>query len=62
MTKWVWEDVGYDRHGKYGADILDPEFVKIGIIYTASWMAAVKVDPATKTVEVMPHIFMGEPD
>ena len=58
MTKWVWEDLGYY---KYGANILDPEFEKIGIIYTSSWMAAVKVDKDTKTVEVMPHVFNGDP-
>jgi len=58
MTKWVWEDLGYY---KYGANILDPEFEKIGIIYTSSWMAAVKVDKDTKTVEVMPHVYNGGP-
>jgi hypothetical protein len=58
MTKWVWEDFGYY---KYGANILDPEFEKIGIIYTSSWMAAVKVDKDTKTVEVMPHVWQGGP-
>ena len=58
MTKWVWEDLGYY---KYGANILDPEFEKIGIIYTSSWMAAVKVDKDTKTVEVMPHVYNGDP-
>jgi hypothetical protein len=58
MTKWVWEDFGYY---KYGANILDPEFVKIGIIYTSSWMAAVKVDKDTKTVEVIPHVWQGGP-
>ena len=56
MTKWVWEDLGYY---KYGAEILDPEFVKIGIIYTSSFMVAVKVDKDTKTVEVMPHAQVG---
>jgi hypothetical protein len=61
MTKWIWEDVGYDRQGKYGAQILDPEFVKIGIMYTAVWFATIKVDPATKTVEVMPQLWQGEP-
>ncbi len=59
MTKWVWVDIGYDREGVYGAEILDPEFVKIGIIYTAVWMATVKVDKDTKTVEVMPFIYQG---
>ena len=58
MTKWVWEDLGYY---KYGANILDPEFEKIGIIYTSAWMAAVKVDKDTKTVEVMPHVWQGGP-
>ena len=56
MTKWVWEDLGFY---KYGAEILDPEFVKIGIIYTSSFMVAVKVDKDTKTVEVMPHVKVG---
>ena len=58
MTKWVWEDLGYY---KYGANILDPEFEKIGIIYTASFMVAVKVDKDTKTVEVMPHVKNNDP-
>ena len=58
MTKWVWEDLGYY---KYGANIVDPEFVKIGIIYTSVMMAAVKVDKETKTVEVMPHIMNNDP-
>jgi hypothetical protein len=58
MTKWVWEDLGYY---KYGANILNPEFEKIGIIYTSSWMAAVKVDKDTKTVEVMPHVNITDP-
>ena len=57
MTKWVWEDFGYY---KYGANILDPEFEKIGIIYTSSRMAAVKVDKDTKTVEVMPHVWLAD--
>ena len=56
MTKWVWEDLGYY---KYGAEILDPEFEKIGIIYTSSFMVAVKVDKDTKTVELMPHVQVG---
>ena len=33
----------------------------IGIIYTSSWMAAVKVDKDTKTVEVMPHVNITDP-
>ena len=58
MTKWIWEDLGFY---KYGANILDPEFVKIGIIYTSSWMAAVKVDREAKIVEVMPHVQNNDP-
>jgi hypothetical protein len=58
MTRFVWADYGYYP---YGANILDPEGQKIGIIYTSSWMAAVKVDKDNKTVEVMPHIFLGGP-
>jgi hypothetical protein len=58
MTRFVWE--GYHYY-PYGANILDPEGRKIGIIYTSSWMAAVKVNKDTKTVEVMPYIFLGGP-
>ena len=58
MTKWIWEDLGYY---KYGANIVDPEFEKIGIIYTSSWMATVKVDQDTKTVEVMPFVKNNDP-
>jgi hypothetical protein len=58
MTKWVWEDLQFYA---YGANILDPEGRKIGIIYTSALMAAVKVDKDTKTIEVMPHIWTGGP-
>jgi hypothetical protein len=58
MTKWIWEDLGYY---KYGANILDPQFEKIGIIYTSSWMATVKVDQEAKIVEVMPAVWLGDP-
>jgi hypothetical protein len=61
MAKWVWEDIGYARGGAYGAEILDPEFVKIGIIYTATWMSTVKVDKDAKIVEVMPAVYNGGP-
>ena len=58
MTYWIWADYGYYP---YGADILNPEGQKIGIIYTSSWFAAVKVDKSTKITQVMPHIFLGGP-
>ena len=58
MTRFLWADYNYYP---YGANILDPQGQKIGIIYTSSWMAAVKVDKESKTVEVMPYIFLGGP-
>jgi hypothetical protein len=58
MISFVWADFNFYP---YGANILDPDGQKIGIIYTSSWMAAVKVDKDTKTVEVMPYIFLGGP-
>ena len=58
MTRFLWADYNYYP---YGANILDPQGQKIGIIYTSSWMAAVKVDKDSKTVEVMPYIFLGGP-
>jgi len=32
ITRWVWEDYGYY---KFGADILDPNGNKVGVLYTA---------------------------
>ena len=58
MTRFLWADFNYYP---YGANILDPQGQKIGIIYTSSWMAAVKFDKDTKTVEVMPYIYLGGP-
>ncbi len=58
MTRFLWADYNYYP---YGANILDPQGQKIGIIYTSSWMAAVKVDKDSKTVEVMPYIYLGGP-
>jgi hypothetical protein len=58
MTYWIWEDFGYYPYGAY---ILDPEGRRIGIWYSSVWFAAVKVEDNTKTIEVMPHIFLGGP-
>ena len=58
MVYWAWEDYGYHL---YGAHILDPDGLNIGIFYSSVWFAAVKVDREAKIVEVMPHIFMGGP-
>ena len=32
ITRWIWEDYGYY---KFGADILDPNGNKVGVLYTA---------------------------
>jgi hypothetical protein len=58
MTYWIWEDYGYYPYGAY---ILDSEGRRIGIWYSSVWFAAVKVEQGTKTIEVMPHIFLGGP-
>jgi hypothetical protein len=58
MTHWIWEDYGYYPYGAY---ILDSEGRRIGIWYSSVWFAAVKVEEGTKTIEVMPHIFLGGP-
>jgi hypothetical protein len=39
MIRFIWEDYGYY---KFGADILDPVGVKVGIIYTAVSETTVK--------------------
>jgi len=56
MVYWAWEDFGYHL---YGAHILDPDGLDIGIFYSSVWFVPVKVNRETKTVEVMPHGFMG---
>jgi hypothetical protein len=51
MTRWIWEDYGYF---KFGADILDPQGVKVGIMYTAIRETSVKFVGDNQIV-VMPH-------
>ena len=51
MTRWIWEDYGYH---KFGADILDPNGVKVGIMYTAIRETSVKFVGENQIV-VMPH-------
>jgi hypothetical protein len=59
MTRWIWEDYGYI---KFGADILDPNGVKVGIMYTAIRETTVKFVGDNQIV-VMPHTpFLWGPD
>jgi hypothetical protein len=41
---------------------LRKEAQKVGVIYTSFWMVTVKVDKDTKTVEVMPYVYLGGPE
>ena len=59
MTRWIWEDYGYY---KFGADILDPNGVKVGIMYTAINQTSVKFVGDNQIV-VMPNTpFLWGPD
>ena len=59
MTRWMWEDYGYY---KFGADILDPNGAKVGIMYTAIRETSVKFVGENQIV-VMPHTpFLWGPD
>ena len=59
MTRWIWEDYGYQ---KFGADILDPKGVKVGIMYTAIRQTSVKFVDNNQIV-VMPNTpFLWGPD
>jgi hypothetical protein len=59
MTRWIWEDYGYY---KFGADILDPNGVKVGIMYTSINETSVKFVGDNQIV-VMPHTpFLWGPD
>ena len=51
MTRWIWEDYGYK---KFGADILNPQGVKVGIMYTAIRETSVKFVGDNQIV-VIPH-------
>jgi len=59
MTKWIWEDYGYR---KFGADILDPNGKKVGILYSAIYDTSVKF-LADNQIAVMPSTpFLWGPD
>ena len=51
MVRWIWEDYGYH---KFGADILDPQGTKVGIMYTSIRETSVKFVGDNKIV-VMPN-------
>ena len=51
MVRWIWEDYGYT---KFGADVLDPNGTKVGIMYTAIRETSVKFVGDNQIV-VMPH-------
>jgi hypothetical protein len=57
--RWVWEDYWYY---KFGANILDPEGKKVGILYTAILETSVKFVDDNRIV-VMPNTpFLRGPD
>ena len=59
MVRWIWEDYGYT---KFGADVLDPNGTKVGIMYTAIRETSVKFVGDSQIV-VMPHTpYLWGPD
>jgi hypothetical protein len=59
MVRWVWEDYGYQ---KFGADILDPNGKKVGILYSAISQTTVKF-LGDNQIAVMPNSpFLWGPD
>jgi hypothetical protein len=59
MTRWIWEDYGYH---KFGADILDPNGKKVGILFSAIYDTSVKF-LADNQIAVMPSTpFLWGPD
>jgi hypothetical protein len=59
MVRWIWEDYGYH---KFGADILDPNGIKVGILYSAISHTSVKF-VGDNQIEVMPNTpFLWGPD
>ncbi len=59
MTRWIWEDYGYD---KFGADILDPNGNKVGVLYTAIRETTVKFGDDNQ-ISIIPNApFLWGPD
>ena len=59
MTRWIWEDYGYY---KFGADILDPNGIKVGIMYTSIRETSVKFADDNKIVVMPNKPFLWGPD
>jgi hypothetical protein len=59
MTRWIWEDYGYI---KFGADILDPNGIKVGIMYTAIRETIVKFVGDNRIVVIPNTPFLWGPD
>ncbi len=59
MIRWIWEDYGYT---KFGADILDPNGVKVGIIYTAIRETSVKFAGDNQIVVLYDTPFLWGPN
>jgi hypothetical protein len=59
MIRWVWEDYGYT---KFGADILDPDGQKVGILYTAILQTSVKFVDDNQIVVMPGSPFLWGPD
>jgi len=59
MTRWIWEDYGYY---KFGADILDPNGNKVGVLYTAINETTIKFH-GDNQISVIPNSpFLWGPD
>ena len=59
LVGWIWEDYEYY---KFGADILNPEGEKVGILYTAVHETVFKFGPNNR-IHVIPHTpFLWGPD
>jgi hypothetical protein len=59
MVRWIWEDYGYK---KFGADILDPNGKKVGILYSAISQTTVKF-LGDNQIAVIPNTpFLWGPD
>ena len=59
MTRWIWEDYGYY---KFGANILDPKGVKVGIMYTAIRETSVKFVGDNQIVVIPNTPFLWGPE
>jgi hypothetical protein len=51
MTRWIWEDYGYQ---KFGAHILDPSGNKVGVYYSSIYETAFRFKDGNQIV-VMPR-------